>query len=351
MLNYVSQLKDMESSRDLTRNSCPLCGSSELTVISETPYDEIWSQLQIEWGAVISNEVQIAHTLAPSVRLQTCSNCQLQYFSPAIAGSEKFYSQLSSSSSHYYNDDKWEFDYVKSVLNPGYKVLDIGCGKGAFLRSIVDSVSLAIGIDTNPAVDGDGKETKLRIYKQSVEEFAIEHRDEFDLVSAFQVIEHLDSVMPFVRAAYRCVKPGGMLALSVPNRARRKDLRFGSLDYPPHHISRWAEGQLSMIAAQLNGELVSIAKQPLNKSQTIGALRIEELPKLLPFEFPGRDCVIKVISRLALTFPLSLAWQHLRMAERLGMYGMSMIAIIRKPILSGRERDESHCRQDRERDR
>ena len=39
--------------------------------------------------------------------------------------------------------------------------------------------------------------------------------------------------MPFVGAAYRCVKPGGMLVLSVPNQARRKDLSFGSLDYPP----------------------------------------------------------------------------------------------------------------------
>jgi hypothetical protein len=138
--------------------------------------------------------------------------------------------------------------------------------------------------------------------------------------------------MPFVLAAYRCVKPGGLLVLSVPNRARSKDLSFGSLDYPPHHISRWAEDQLSMIAEKLNAELVSIAKEPLNQSQTIGALRVKELPELLPLKFDGRDFVMKVISRLALTFPMSLVWRNLNMSDRLSMYGMSMIAIIRKPI-------------------
>ena len=87
-----------------------------------------------------------------------------------------------------------------------------------------------------------------------------------------------------------------------------------------------------MIAVQLNAELVSIAKEPLNKSQSIAALRRKELPVLLPFSFVGRDFIIKITSRLALTFPLSLVWKNLKMAERLSMYGMSMVAIIRKPM-------------------
>ena len=87
-----------------------------------------------------------------------------------------------------------------------------------------------------------------------------------------------------------------------------------------------------MIAMALNAELVSIAKQPLDKSQTIIALRLKELPELLPFQFVGRDLIIKVISRLALTFPFSLVWRNLKMAERLCMYGMSLVAIIRKPM-------------------
>lgn len=311
---------------------CPLCGSSVATTISETAYTEIWSNLNAEWGVLNTDAVKTAHTPASVVKLQECSDCQLWYFSPAVPGNPQFYAEITTSCPHYYTDHKWEFDYVKGLLECNHKVLDVACGKGAFLRLIRGIVDAAVGIDTNDDAVSYGNEVGQTIYKQPVEAFASEHGSEFDVVSAFQVIEHLDSVMPFVTAAYQCVKPGGLLVLSVPNRARRKDSSFGSLDYPPHHFSRWSENQLSMIAAQLHADLVSIAREPLNKSQTIGALRIKELPAVLPFDFPGRKFIIKVLSRLALTFPLLFVWKKLRMAQRLSMYGMSMIAIIRKPV-------------------
>lgn len=329
---YGVETEDMRLFDGSSEMSCPLCGSSVATPISETPYTEIWSNLYVEWGALITDAVKVSHSLAPVVKLQECSACHLWYFSPAIPGSPQFYSEITTSFPHYYSDHKWEFDYVKGLLKNNHKVLDVACGKGAFLRLISGAVDTTIGIDTNPDAVSGGNEAKLRIYNRSVEEFSAERGEEFDLVSAFQIIEHLESVIPFVSAAYRCVKPGGILALSVPNRARVKDSSFGSLDYPPHHISRWAENQLAMVAKLLDAELVSIVKEPPSRSQAMGALRSKHLPELLPFGFAGRDYIFRVVSHLALTFPLSWVWDKLKMAERLGMYGMSMIAIIRKPL-------------------
>lgn len=323
---------DNEFLSDLNKTPCPLCGSSVATQISETPYAEIWSNLHAEWGVTISDAVKAAHTLAPMVEMRACSDCGLWYFSPAIPGSTQFYSEITSSCPHYYTDHKWEFDYVKGLLKDTHKVLDVACGKGAFLRLVSGVVDVAVGIDTNPDAVLFGSGVGVTIYNRSVDEFEAEHSNEFDVVTAFQVVEHLGAVMPFVAAAYRCVKPGGILILSVPNRERRKDLGFGSLDYPPHHLSRWKEDQLAMVADQLDARIVSIAKQPLNKSQTIGALRLKELQHLLPVNLFGRAFVIKVVSRLLLTFPLSLCWKRLRCAERLDMYGLSMVAIIQKPI-------------------
>jgi 2-polyprenyl-3-methyl-5-hydroxy-6-metoxy-1,4-benzoquinol methylase len=309
---------------------CPLCGSMFGTLISTTPFSAIWSNLFAEWGAIISDDVKVALSPRASVELQTCSGCQLQYFSPAIPGSSEFYAELTSSCPRYYVEHKWEFDYIKPFLRRDHRVLDVACGKGAFLRSIVDLVSATIGIDTNPDARINACDTKVQIFNQSVEEFSVKHSEEFDVVSAFQVVEHLGSVRPFVLAAYRCVKPGGLLVLSVPNRARRKDVGFESLDYPPHHLSRWSENQLSVVAQILGGELLSISREPLNNSQTIRALRNKELPELLPRNFAGREVIFKLLSRLLLIFPLSLVWQRMKLADRLGMYGMSMVAIIRK---------------------
>jgi len=336
----------MQESHCSFETPCPLCGSTAATTVSVTDYDEIWSNLVIEWGASISDAVKMSHMLQPVIKLLSCATCHLEYFSPVIPGSSQFYSELTSSCAQYYTDHKWEFDYIKkNLVKDSHMVLDVACGKAAFLRSIKDSVVSAIGIDTNPDAVSHSNETHLSIFNQSIEDFSLTHSEQFDLVSAFQIIEHLGSVMPFVSSAYKCVKPGGLLVLSVPNRARRKDPGFDPLDYPPHHLSRWTEDQLSLIAAKLDAELVTLAKEPLTKAQTIDALRFKELRELLPSKFPGRDLLIKVISRLALTFPLSLMWNMLKMSKRLRMHGISMIAIIRKPMANGKAHNDAQRSQ------
>ena len=96
-----------------------------------------------------------------SCRLVPSVSCSTSRLSP---GSAEFYSELSSSCPHYYNDHTWEFDYVKNFLKRDHKVLDVAFGKGAFLRSIIDSVGVAIGIDTNPDAVSGGNEARLRMH-------------------------------------------------------------------------------------------------------------------------------------------------------------------------------------------
>ena len=50
--------------------------------------------------------------------------------------------------------------------------------------------------------------------------FAGDHHEQYDIVCAFQVVEHLPEIMPFVLAAMSCVKKDGILIVSVPNRER-----------------------------------------------------------------------------------------------------------------------------------
>jgi SAM-dependent methyltransferase len=308
---------------------CPLCGGAGGRALGATPYDEIWRHLSSEWGARISDPVKRAHTPADVVELLLCRRCGLQYFSPAVAGSDQFYAELTSSNAGYYNATKWEFEHVEQLLRPHHRVLDVACGDGAFVASIRDRVRDAVGIDTNAEATRDGQ--GRAVLRQSVEEYARDHHEQFDLVSAFQVIEHVASVMPFVRASYACVKPGGVLVLSVPYRDRRRDPEFGSLDYPPHHLSRWSEAQLTFVARALGARVLEVAKEPLGVPQTVAALRRDQLPALVPYRFAGRELAFKVASRLALTFPMSRLWSRLDMSGRLGMFGMSMLIALEKP--------------------
>lgn len=312
-------------------NRCPLCHSITAATVSETDYSLIWQNLGFEWGATFSDETITAHSPATRARLQHCEDCGLQYFSPAVAGSAYFYAELTSSCKTYYVDEKWEFARVRKVVTRAHRVLDVACGKGAFLNSIASSAAVAVGVDTNPDAAAGPRLEGVKIHNDSIHEFSKRRPENFDVVTAFQVIEHLGDIMPFVEAAYRCVVPGGTLVLSVPNRERRRDDTFGSLDFPPHHLSRWSEEQLRWVARQLNASSVTIARERLSRSQTIAALRRKELANMLKPESVVQNAVSKILSRLLVSFPFSMVWTLFDLQDKLAMHGHSLLAVIRKP--------------------
>ena len=312
--------------------ACPLCGSPDSHSIDTAIYSDIWKWLETEWGAQFSPATIESHFQADCIELRSCSGCGLQYWFPSLPGSPAFYAELTSTADGYYSPEKWEFDYVERSLNPDYSVLDVACGSGAFVLSIKDLVREAIGIDTNaPAVEL-ASISGATVHEVSIDEFSQSNQDGFDIVTAFQVIEHLDAIMPFVDSCYQCVKPGGRLILSVPNRERRTHTQLEALDHPPHHITRWSDAQLQTVAALLGAELLDVEQQSMDKRQIINAFRKKELAVMFAENLPGRDILIKALSRLLLTFPFSNLTQSKLLQKRLSLYGHTIVAAIRKPL-------------------
>ncbi|WP_340371399.1 class I SAM-dependent methyltransferase [Thermodesulfobacterium thermophilum] len=89
------------------------------------------------------------------------------------------------------------------------------------------------------------------IYAMSLEEFyefARERNLKFDVITFFEVLEHQDRPMDFLRMVRELLKEGGYMAGSVPNRESffaeiliRKD---SLIDYPPHHFLRFSHKAL-----------------------------------------------------------------------------------------------------------
>lgn len=92
-------------------------------------------------------------------------------------------------------------------------LLDVGCGKGFFVRAAVDQGIQAEGIDISCsgveyAVNMLGvKATAGRIEKQNSSEW----RGSFDIVTFWATIEHLADPAAVLRAIYASLKPGGIL--------------------------------------------------------------------------------------------------------------------------------------------
>jgi len=314
---------------------CPLCSSTRSSSLQQVRYQDIWRWLQQEWGAQFSQSTVDEHRRAEHLDLRVCGQCGMQFWHPAVAGSPAFYRELTSTAAGYYNTDKWEFAVVRQTLAARFRVLDIACGSGAFIRSTQDQVQQAIGIDTNPAAVEEANRRGANVYEAAVADFCVTHAEHFDVVTAFQVLEHLDAIMPFAQSAYRCVAPGGVLFVSVPNRDRRLHTEHEALDHPPHHISRWGAEQLHALADQLGAEVVEIEYERMDARQIISALREKDLPALLPHGLPLRQTLIKGISKVMLAPPFGWLMRSRFMQQRKGLYGHTVMAALRKPVSGG----------------
>ena len=312
---------------DVASRQCRLCGADDAEPQLAVSFSEIWSHLHRIWGAQFSEATRDRNTPCEIATLWRCANCGLDYFWPATAGDVSFYSELTSTSPAYYVADKWEFELVCTGLQPSTSLLDIACGPGNFIAMAARSGVRAVGLDTNPDAVADARAKSRDVRQISLFEFAKDHRAEFDCVTAFQTIEHLETVLPFAKAARDCVRRGGRLYLSVPSRRRRRGAEFEPLDYPPHHLSRWDTPQMEWLAKEL-GCSVKLFLQPLTVPETVDAIRAAGG---IATATMARRIALKTVSRLAGTWPASRLWQAIDVNQRLQWHGHCLLAAFSVP--------------------
>ncbi|MBZ9540435.1 methyltransferase domain-containing protein [Modicisalibacter tunisiensis] len=102
----------------------------------------------------------------------------------------------------------------------GTRALDLGCGRGEWLRLLADEGFEPHGIDLNTAMIDHCREQGLSVSQQDAIGALRECDDaSLALVSAFHIAEHLpfDALYTLVSEAQRALAPGGVLILETPN--------------------------------------------------------------------------------------------------------------------------------------
>ena len=118
------------------------------------------------------------------------------YYPPSSMGDGKFYEDLEAyCKGSYYPQNKWEYSEALKFVKAGDRVLEIGCGNGAFYRLCnKKGIKHFTGLELNEKVVKELRGQGLDVSDIPVEAFA-EKNIRFNVVCSFQVLEDRKSVV------------------------------------------------------------------------------------------------------------------------------------------------------------
>lgn len=116
-------------------------------------------------------------------------------------------------------------------------MLEVGCAHGGYMKQMEDRGWKVTGIEYSPSAAAQASAQGLRVHTGSLES-APEMSTQFDLITAWMVVEHLHDPVGGLSRLRKWVRSDGWLAFSVPNAGAKDFHVFGhnnfNLDVPRH---------------------------------------------------------------------------------------------------------------------
>jgi SAM-dependent methyltransferase len=127
------------------------------------------------------------------------------------------------------NEDRqlptYEAALDRTDLEPGWHVLDVGCGAGTFLRLVAERGGRAAGLDASAALISFARERLPEVDVRVGEMESLPWDDAtFDLVTGFNAFFFADDMVAALREAGRVAKPGAPVVIQVWGAHDRCDL-------------------------------------------------------------------------------------------------------------------------------
>jgi len=195
--------------------NCPNCGRDDFTVIfnSNIAKDDLQKGIKtvyMLWGEVHGRHVK-------------CRNCHLIYVNPIEKASKinGDYSKMGNTDASIIRQPRLSATESQVSLikryGDGTHLLDIGCGEGFFLFNASKAGYTTKGVElSQDAASYARREFGLDVEGKPFEEMHLPEND-FNVVTMWQVLEHLPYPLATLKEVHRILKPGGLLATSTPD--------------------------------------------------------------------------------------------------------------------------------------
>lgn len=139
------------------------------------------------------------------------------------------------------------------AFKPGGKLLDIGCNIGMFLSEARAAGFETTGIELNrECAEYARTHFNLSVHSDYLDNIAFDD-DSFDVITMYDVLEHIPDLHGMLTGIRRILKPDGLLVVQSPNldslMAELSKSAWGWLS-PPDHLYHFTPGALSSLLVQ-----------------------------------------------------------------------------------------------------
>lgn len=188
--------------------------------------------------------------------------------------------------------------------NPDAVLLDCGCYDGKLTLKIARKIGTKKihGIDIDPEMIKKSRLKGINVVENDLNEKMPFQDESFDVVTAFQVIEHLHNTDAFVSELYRITKKSGYILISTENLASWHNIFSLILGYQPPtgpHISSYHPVFLSPLKEEhrrrsrgktkwfIRGHINVLTRDAFQKIFSAYGFNIEEERRSGFYPFPG----------------------------------------------------------------
>ena len=92
-------------------------------------------------------------------------------------------------------------------------ILEVGCGPGTFFEQAKNKSIKWEGLEINPFWIDFGKNNQIPISNKKINRL----NKKYDLITAHQVLEHVEEPRLFLKSIYERLNPGGIVHFELPN--------------------------------------------------------------------------------------------------------------------------------------
>lgn len=204
------------------------------------------SNRRIPWSSIVSLSERLVHFISSTVFLYKptgyVSNAIMQYLHPVSVSNTAVTSQSTYSQVLHLIQSKGY--RAASQLCTGKQVLDWGCNDGYGLKILSKAASACVGVDICSAAieiarNELPKNVELTVISGAATPFPAQS---FDIITAFQLIEHCYDPLEVVQEMVRILRPSGVVMCSTPNALIRMG-RPGS-SWNPFHAHEYTAREL-----------------------------------------------------------------------------------------------------------